>query len=540
MSIVNGRVSQSVTFSWTFKPLRVGTGRFGPLELEIGGATYGAAQITVNVVPQAQRPPRPQRRSPFLLDPFARDPAPSTQDARISERDMFIRAIPSKRQAFQNEQVTIEYTLYFRTGIQLRQSRLADSWDAEGFWREELEIESRPIPQTVAVDGLRYNTIVLKRVAVFPTRTGSLRIDPLRIESEAALPFGSGDPFFSLRNRYQPVRLSSPPVTIDVSPWPARPPAAFAGAVGNFTLEVIADRSRLEVGESVQVTARVRGSGNIATLEAPFFRPPGVFEAYDPEVDSRVDRSGKLVRGTKTFSYLLVPRANGNYEIPEITFSYLNSASRQYESLRSEPIPLAVTGTASPSAEVATTATGLPVDDIAPLKLERVEWTSTERTALHRQPWPYALGTVPLLGLLAIILWRKHELRLTTDIDFARKRRAHPLAKKHLKRAEELLVEGDAAAFYEELERAVLGFVGNRLNIAEIGLTRGQLLEHLRTVGVPDTSLANLADLLEECDRARFAPVPPPEAALSDAHLKAATLIVAIDQSVATSKASAA
>jgi hypothetical protein len=96
---------------------------------------------------------------------------------------MFIRAVPSKRQAFQNEQITIEYALYFRTGIQLRQSRLADSWDAEGFWREELEIEARPIPQTVVVDGLRYNTIVLKRVAVFPTRTGSLRIDPLRIES---------------------------------------------------------------------------------------------------------------------------------------------------------------------------------------------------------------------------------------------------------------------------------------------------------------------------------------------------------------------
>ena len=540
MSIVNGRVRQSVSFNWTFKPVREGIARFQPMEIEIGGKSYRTSEIAVTVVPQAQRPPRPQRRSPFMLDPFRREPPPTDQDAQISERDMFIRVVPSKRQAYQNEQVTIEYTLYFRTGIQLRQSRLADSWDAEGFWREELEIEARPIPQTVVVDGLRYNTIVLKRVAVFPTRTGSLRIDPLRIESEAALPFGSGDPFFSLRNRYQPVRLESSPVTIDVLPWPADSPSSFAGAVGNFTLDVSADRSRLEVGESVQVTARVRGSGNIATLEAPFFRPPGVFEAYDPEVDSRVDRSGRIVRGSKTFSYLLVPRANGNYAIPEVTFAYLNPASGDYDVIRSEPIPLVVTGTASLTPEVATTAAGLPVDDIAPLKFDNVEWTSARRTPIHRLPWLYVFGILPLLGLAGIYLWRRHEVRLATDVDFARKRRAHPLARRHLKRAEELLASGDAAAFYEELERAVLGFVGNRLNIAELGLTRSQLLDRLATVGVPEASLKSLAQLLEECDKARFAPVPPRKEALNDAQTQAANLIVTIDQSVLSGEASAA
>jgi hypothetical protein len=305
-------------------------------------------------------------------------------------------------------------------------------------------------------------------------------------------------------------------------------------------LEVNADRNRLEVGESVQVTARVRGSGNVATLEAPLFSPPGVFEAYDPEVDSRVDRSGRIVRGSKTFSYLLVPRANGNYEIPQITFSYLNPTSGEYELIRSEPIPITVTGIADASPQVATTAAGLPVDDIAPLKLEGVVWRSAHRTPLYGQPWPYVLGILPLLGLFALALWRRHELRLATDINFARKRRAHPLARKHLKRAEELLVGGEAPAFYEELERAVVGFIGNRLNIAEVGLTRGQLIEHLRGAGVSEQSLRDLTGLLEECDRARFAPVPPPGAALNDAHLKAATLIVTIDQSAKTRDASAA
>jgi hypothetical protein len=253
-----------------------------------------------------------------------------------------------------------------------------------------------------------------------------------------------------------------------------------------------------------------------------------------------VDRSGRIVRGSKTFSYLLVPRANGNYEIPEITFAYLNPASGEYELGRSEPIPIVVTGTASDAPEVATTAAGLPVDDIAPLRLEGVEWTSARRTPIHGQPWIYLFAVLPLLGLIGIVVWRRHELRLATDVDFARKRRAHPLAKKHLRQAEELLSAGNAAAFFEELERAVVGFAGNRLNISELGLTHAQLLDHLRSAGLPESSLDDLAHLLEECDRARFAPVPPTESALDDAQLKAASLIVAIDQAVVAQAASAA
>jgi hypothetical protein len=537
MSITNGRVQQSIGFSWTYKPVREGTARFESVEIEIGGKAYRASGINVTVVAQAQRPPRAQRRNPFQIDPFGRQQPPPREDAQISDRDMFIRASPSKRQAYQNEQITIEYALFFRAGIQLRQSRLADSWDAEGFWREELEIESRPIPKTVVVDGLRYNTIILKRVAVFPTRTGELRIDPLRIESEASLPFGSGDPFFSLRNRYEPVQLASPAITIDVRPWPGNPPTSFAGAVGNFTIDANVDRTRLDVGESVQVTARIRGSGNIATLAAPAFRPPGVFEAYDPEIATSVDRSGSSVRGMKTFSYVLVPRANGNFEIPGIDFSFLEPSSGEYRTIRSDPAPIVVTGTAGVAAIVATTSSGLPIDDIAPLKLDNVVWTAAGRTPIHRQPWAYVFGALPLLSLLGIALWQRHTTKLATDLKFARNRRAHPLARKHLKRAEQLLADDDFAAFYEETERAVLGFVGNRLNIAEIGLTRNQLMMRLGAVGIPDGTLSALTALLEECDRARFAPSAPAGMTPEDAHTTAASLIVSIDQSVANHRA---
>lgn len=528
MSIVNGRVEQSVGYSWTFRPAKEGEAAFLPMEVEVDGKSYTTREIKVSVVPQSQRPSRPaQRRSPFLLDPFGRQqPA---EEREITDRDMFIRAVPNKRSAYQNEQITVEYSLYFRSGIQLRQSRLADSWDAEGFWREELEIESRPVPKSVVVDGLRYNMITLKRAAVFPTRTGQLKIDPLRIESEAALPFGSGDPFFSLRNRYQPVRLSSPSITIDVQPWPPSPPTTFSGAVGDFQLTATADRTSLEVGESLQVTLSVNGTGSISTIETPLFRVPGAFEAYDPEIDVRVNRSGRYVRGSKTFTYVLVPRANGQFEIPAVEFTFFDPSAESYVTRRSDPIPVSVSGTADPLIESAETPAGLSLDDIAPIMDTDVKWRPIVETMLYREPLPYVVVGLPLLALVALRIRKARSDKLSTDVRYARNRRAHPLARRHLRRAEELLDRNESTAFYEELEKAVLGFIGNRLNISELGLTREQLIHRLRQEGVPPDTAGELRNLLDECDRGRFAPVPSETSNMQSARDVALDLIVRLD-----------
>ena len=230
VSIVNGVMEQSYSFRWAYRPSREGNANIGSTSVTAAGSRYQTEEIAVTVIPQSQRPARTQQSS-RRLDPFStlfRSPFDNEQPAEDlppDPTDLFIRASPSDLSVVQNEQVTIEYLLFFREGIQLRQSRLTDSWDAEGFWREELEVETRPIPQIVIENGRRYNKIVLKRAAVFPTRAGTLVVDSLRIESEAVLPTRSADPFqlFSLRNSYRPVELSSPSITIEASPLPQMP-----------------------------------------------------------------------------------------------------------------------------------------------------------------------------------------------------------------------------------------------------------------------------------------------------------------------------
>lgn len=528
ISVVNGAMTVSMGYSWQFSPTGIGTASIDAATVIAGGKTYTTKPVSVEVVDQSKRPARRTRQPRSLFDEAFGAPTEPTKS--ISNSDLFIRAKPSKRNAFQNEQITIEYDLYFRSGVQLRQSRLADSWDAEGFWREELEVESRPVPKTVVENGVRYNVITLKRVAVFPARTGDLTVDALKIESEATAGSGIRDPFFSLRSRYQPVELSSTPVRVVGKAFPSGAPSSFSGAVGAYKLNVALDRSDIEVGESAQLKISISGSGNIATLEGPELDAPGVFEVYDPQVSSNVIRTGRSVRGTKTFSYVLVPRSNGTFELPPIEFSFLNPSRGRYETLKSSNYTIKVTGDAVSTGVTATTASGLPVDDIPQISLIASRWVATSNTPLHQSPLVYVLLTLPLIGIVGVAVYNRLNDRITSDVTFARNRRAHPVARKHLKQAGELLEQRNAKGYYEELDRAVLGFIGDRLNVGERALTRSELDATLLQAGIHEATRVDVNQLLDECDQVRFAPSPPDSDSMNTAMDRASQLIQSIHE----------
>ncbi|MBO6575272.1 MAG: protein BatD [Rhodothermales bacterium] len=533
MSIVNGAVTQSISFSWIYRPIREGQATFQGVTISVNGSQYTTDPIAITVIPQAQRPSRraPARQNPFA--PFQRvDPQPTPEQVDPDARDLFIDVVPSTRNAVHNEQITIAYQLYFREGIQLRQSRLTDSWDAEGFWREEMEVEQRPIPQVVVRDGLRYNRITLMRAAVFPTRSGDLTVDPLRIESEAVLPSRSSDPmerFFSLQRRFQPVELSSAPLRLTVSPLPAGAPDEFQGAVGDLRFSAEFDRTELEVGESLQLTVRISGDGNLATLAPPAFEAPGAFERYDPQVSSSLDRTGQELRGSKTFTWVLVPRSNGTFEMPAVRYAWYDPGSGRYQRAGTEPVTITVTGTGTPAATVLALSGGLPVDDIAGPLTSASEWVPTNRAPLHTRMWPWLALLVPGLVVGGLALAGKRSRHLAANPALARLRRAGPLARKHLKAADARLDAQDPRGFYEALERALLGFVGNRLNVSEHGLTHESLEQVLAQHAVSATVSAELIAFLDRCDQARFSPVLPDAESLQQERAAAADLLVTLD-----------
>ena len=531
ISIVNSEVQQSISFTWQFRPDKAGEARIGSARVTVAGRQYTTDPITLNVVPQDQRPSRRAQASRWRVPDLGA--GEQVKPPGISDTDVFIRAVSEKETVYQNEQLVLSYNLYFGQGVLLRNSRLADSWDTEGFWREDLDVEQRATMRTEIINGLRYNAVTLKRVALFPTRSGPLTVEPLRIESEVALPRGSSafrSLLFGRTARFQSASVASPAVKVVSRALPA-PPADFHGVVGDLSIRTTVNRREVEAGEPVQLTVVLRGRGNIATLAEPPLELPPLIDQFGPEVTDSIDRSREFVSGSKTFLYTLVPRSAGRHTIPGFSIPYFHPETGEYRRLESSPIPIYVTGAIVPVASNVPTSR-FPIDDIAPPHDVVSGWVDVDRNPIHENRWPYLTLFFPLVGLAILYLYRKHVERIAVDQRYARSRRAHPAAKKHLKEAEKLLAAGHGRELYDEISRAVLGFVGDRIDIAPQGMTQGQLRRSLAEKGLSRELVDDTVAIIDECERARFSPESPDAEMMQDVVERAAGLIAGIHEEV--------
>lgn len=487
-----------VTFTWHFDPRQSGAAQIDPVTVVVRGRTYRTEPIRIHVVEPPQYP-----TSPTLTQPDASQ-ATGGSSAGLDSRDLFIRATPSANQAYQNEQLVVEYRLFYRPGVRLRRSRLADAWDAPGFWREELDVASRPIPRSRRAYGRTYETIVLKRVALFPTRPGELHVDPLRIQAEAQATLrgpGGG----SYRSRFEPIQLASRALSLSVRDLPPDAPPSFDGAVGQYGMSVRTNEDSTAVGRSVRLVVQVRGTGNLATLTAPHLEVPDAFESFAPDIQTNMDRSGRRIGGTKTFTYTLVPKAGGTHAVQPVTFAYFDPNAHRYETLRSDETRIHVTGTAGP--EVAgRTGDGLPVGDITGLiRAEHVQWDAAQRRPLYRQLWVYVALLVPVLFAAGTVGYRRRRLSGRAAADGSQKTK-EASAEAYLEGARELLQQGEnGAAVIRAVERELLDFLDERLGANVTAARRPEVARELERRGVPDDVRDALFDLLDSCSEAQFA-----------------------------------
>ena len=523
VSFDRGRLTRRITFAWRYRPMRVGIGRIQGTTIRVRGDPYTTDEVRVRVVPQSQRPRRPSQARGTPLEPTDPD-----RRAGLGPRDLFIRAAASADTAYQNEQVTAEYRLFFRPGVRLRQCRMADAWDAPGFWREELDVASRPTPRAQELYGQTYRAIVLKRVALFPTRTGVLEVDPLRIETEArAQPrLGRRDGPVP-RSRYEPVTLASEELTVAARPLPPGAPPSFEGTVGQFELEVDVRPDSVAVGEGVELTVRIRGSGNVATIAPPPIEVPSAVEAYEPVVETEVDRGGDEIRGTKTFTYTLVPRSSGRHALPPVRFAYFDPATEQYETLRAALPVVRATGEAEPRAR-SRTGEGLPVGDIAGPIEQSDRWIRIDRRPLYARPWPYVALLVSIaLAAGGVAYRRRRPEQVHPAADGQALDAAHPAfdeARRHLRREER-------RPFYRAVERGVLAFLEARLDLprAASGMTGEALDRRLADRGVSRADRERLREVLTDCSEAQFTPAEPAPDAMEETLDRAEALLRRLD-----------
>jgi hypothetical protein len=312
---------------------------------------------------------------------------------------------------------------------------------------------------------------------------------------------------------------------------PPNAPPAFDGAVGQFALRTRTDADSVAVGEGVTLTVRLRGTGNLSTVSPPAVDAPSDFAVYEPSVRTDLDRSGDAVRGTKTFTYTLVPRSNGRFTLPPVRFAYFDPAAGRYRTRRSEPTALQVTGDVPPDA-VAQTGQGLPVGEIAGPLDTHGHWVRPTPPPLYRQPWAYGALLVPIVLAAGGLAYRRYAGAPAAPLETPPE--GLDVAQQHLQEAHRHLRAGDVDAFYQTVERAVFTFLATRLGLSQTpaGLTRDALARHLARHDVPAPEQDALYDLLDACDEAQFTPAEPSHNTMEAALDQAQALLLRLDDAL--------
>ena len=492
MQMIGGVTTVSLTIQYRYRAIREGTFEIGAVEVEAGGQVLRTRPVTLTVSTE--------------VDAAGAGPDPSG----IGAEDLFMVAEVSKTRVYENEPIEVSYRLFTRVNVS--SYSLFDLAENQGFWVEEVPgPRNSPVEQRV-FDGQPYTTAVLRRVVLFPAGPGTKTIEPMSVEASVRVrrqtrslldDFFSGSRFFPSQ---EPIVITSAPVEVEVLPLPVPGrPRSFTGLVGRLNVSASIDRSSVETNDAVTLELIVEGEGNLRGLAAPVIDFPGDFEVFPPEVTESIDRTGSRIRGSRTYEYVLIPRSPGEKTIPPVEMSYFDAESALYATSASQPLRLDVTGDPVIGATIGRAGVETLREDIRFIQIGPPSLGALGGS-LADAPGFWIVALMPLVALLGALGLRRHWDRLEGDVAYARGRRAGRVAKKRLGRAREVMSGGDARAFYAEVERALRGFLADKLNVAEAGFMSQVAEAELSRRGVPVVATRNYFACLAECDRARFAP----------------------------------
>ena len=521
ISIVNGKRSTSAqtTFTYILMPRKSGSLTIPSATASVGRQTVTSQPVQVEVV-SGEGSAKDRSTEPGQREAASDGPV-----------DVFLKLSVSKTRVVVGEPVKVSLKLYQRANIAgFEDVRFPDF---NGFWSQETQAPQNIEFHRENVGDAIYNVALLRGWTLVPQQAGEIKINPAEIVClvNVRSPRASGGSIFDsfFQDEYQTVRkrVSTSPVTMRVSPLPAPSPESFGGGVGEFKMAVKLSRDSLKAHDAASLVVTVTGNGNLSMLDAPKVKFPPDFEVYDVKESDGA--------GSRTFEYPFIPRSHGEFTIPAVEYSYYSIGKSSYVTLSSGPLDISV----EKSGDVPEgTAVGL----VQAPSGKDVKNISTDiryiRTAVpsFRKAGRLFAGS-PLFFVLAILLivaaaivyfvFRFLSAR-RSDVVGTRKRSATKMALKRLSSANSYLQAGVRAAFYEELHKALLGFVSDKMNIDSADLCRDRIESGLEKGGVPGNIVSDFLELLDACEYARYSP-DSSSSEMKTQYDKAAVTISAID-----------
>jgi hypothetical protein len=499
VEIINGKVSQSVTYTYTYYLSAKREGKFTipPATVKVGGKSYQSNSVTIEVV----------KGNASANKQSAQRNGQQSSNANLNDKDLYLRVNVDKSEVYQGEQVIAIVKIYTRAQIQGLNNYKPPTFN--GFWTQEINTSNNVQLERENVNGQIYNTATIKEMILFPQKSGDLTIDPSELTVsilQRVQPKSWFDPGWQEAEKV----IKSNSVKIRVKPLPANQPADFKGAVGNFTMTANIDRTKGKSNEPLTIKVNLTGSGNIKLIDPFQLQLPPDFEAYDPKVSVDVSNTRAGSVGKKTIDYLVIPRHPGNFTIPAITFSYFDPKSQSYKTLKSQDFNVEIEkGADGGSAQV---VTNINKEDVKVLGsdirfIENNPFSLSRRGELFSGSGLfYALYVILLVVFGGLFVLLRKQIRENANHLLVRNKKAAKVSQKRLKVAAQYLKSNNKEMFYNEVLKALWGYLGDKLSIPVSELKRDTVVETLNSHNIDSQLTGKFIEMLDICEFARYAP----------------------------------
>ena len=499
-NIINGKVtsSSSITFTYILMADKEGDYSIPGATVVADGNPYVSNSVKIKVLP----PDQTQNQGSA-----SRNQASNSQ---ISNKELFITATASKTNVYEQEAFLLTYKIY--TQVNLTGLR-GDMPDLKGFHTQEVELPRQKQWTLEHYNGRNYNTTVYSQYVLFPQQSGKLEIPSITFEGVVTEVIPSSDPFdiFSGgRSRDIKKNIVTPKLTINVKSLPEGKPSNFSGGVGDFTMSSSISTQELKTNDAVTIKVIISGTGNMKLINTPEVAFPQDFEIYDPKVDNKFSLTREGLAGSKVIEYLAIPRHAGEFTIPSIEFTYFDLKTQSYKTLKSEPYNLHVAkgeGNAEQVIANFTNKEDLKVlgKDIRYIKTGHTKFTPKDEFFYGTMSY-YLWYIIPLICFISFLLIYRKQAIDNANVAKMRNKKANKVASKRMKNAGKLLAEKKKEAFYDEVLKALWGYISDKLNIPVSQLSKDNIEEELVKYNVSKELIHTFIETMNECEFARYAP----------------------------------
>ena len=544
IQIINGKRSSShqTTFTYILIPKATGTFQLPAATALLSGDRISSTQASIQVVSDGASSSRSSGKNGGKSSRGGQ--TSSTGSGEISSNDLFMRLSLSRTEVVIGEPITATLKIYQRANVVGFENAKFPTFN--GFWSQETYVPNNIEFKRESLDDKIYNTAVLRTYVLIPQQPGTITIDPaelvclVNIRTAPSTSNSLFDSFFQDEYRTIRKRVTTPAVKVKVNPLPAGQPASFGGGVGNFGISARLTTDNLKTHDAASLIITVSGRGNVALLEEPKVNFPPDFEVYDTKTTENTDKSNGGTSGSKSFEYPFIPRSHGDFTIEPVEYSYYDVNAGKYVTLRTEPLHVKVAkGKGGDSTPVTTVNSGVERKDVKSLA-DDIRFIFTGKPGLSGSG-SFFVGSVffwillalMILGATSVYLAFRKVAAMRADVAGTKNRRATKMAQKRLKLAGEYLDKNLYTAFYEELHKALIGFVSDKLNMDMSEISKDNIASALTEGGVSEEQTKAFTDLLDACEFARYSPDGGNEAMRShyDAALK---VISSIDSGLKT------